>query len=81
MHDYSTIPIRLATALLLKHGEISFGEIRALPWVENEHTVLAIADLLAHNFRVKRLGRWKSGAPSTRFEDVICLIGPAQTAA
>ena len=81
MHTYSTIPIRLATALLLKHGEISFGEIRALPLVENEQAVLAIADLLAHNFRVKRLGRWESGAPSTRFEDVICLIGPAQTAA
>ena len=81
MHNHWAIPTRLAAALLLKHGEISFGEIRALPWVENEQAVLAIADLLAHKYKVKRLGRWESGAPSTRFEDVICLIGPTQTAA
>ena len=81
MHNYSTIPTRLATALLLKHGEISFGEIRALPFVEDEQSVLAIADLLAHKYDVTRLGRWKNDASSARFEDVIRLIGPSQTAA
>ena len=75
MYNYSAIPTRLATALLLKHGEISLGEIRALPLVDDEEAVLAIADLLAHNFNVTRFGRWESGAPSTRFEDVIRLVG------
>ena len=31
MVNNSLIPTRLATALLLKRGEISIGEIRALP--------------------------------------------------
>lgn len=81
MHNYSIIPTRLAAALLLKHGEISFGEIRALPFVEDEQSVLAIADLLAHKYEVTRLCRWEDDAPSTRFEDVIRLIRPSQTAA
>ena len=78
MHNYSIIPSRLAAALLLKHGEISFGEIRALPLVDDEQAVLAIADLLAHKYEVTRLGRWEIGAPPTRFEDVIRLIGPTE---
>ena len=78
MHNYSTIPSKLAAALLLKHGEISFGEIRALPLVDDEQAVLAIADLLAHKYEVTRLGRWEIGAPATRFEDVIRLIGPTE---
>ncbi len=81
MHNYSAIPVRLATALLLKHGEISLGEIRALPLVEDEQAVLAIADLLAHNFHVTRFGRWDRGAPPTRFEDVIRLVGPVERTA
>ena len=81
MHNYSAIPARLAAALLLKHGEITFGEIRALPFVEDEQSVLAIADLLAYKYEVTRLGRWNDDASPTRFEDVIRLIGPSQTAA
>ena len=81
MHNYSIIPTRLAAALLLKHGEISFGEIRALPFVEDEQSVLAIADLLAHKYEVTRLRRWEDDAPSTRFKDVIRLIRPSRTAA
>ena len=74
MYNYSVIPTRLASALLLKHGEISLAEIRALPLVDDEEAVLAIADLLAHNFNVTRFGRWERGAPSARFEDVIRLV-------
>ena len=71
---YSWIPTRLAAAILLEHGEISLGEIGALPLVEDERSVLAIADLLAHNFAITRFGRWEDGAPSSRFEDVIRLV-------
>ena len=70
----SRVPTRLAAAILVKHGEISLGEIRALPLVEDEQYVLAIADLLAHNFPVIRFGRWEDGAPPSRFEDVIRLV-------
>ena len=70
----SRVPTKLAAAILIQYGEISFGEIRALPLVEDEQSVLAIADLLAHNFPVTRFGRWEDGAPSSRFEDVIRLI-------
>ena len=70
----SRVPTRLAAAILIKHGEISLGEIRALPLVEDERSVLAIADLLAYNFPVTRFGRWEDGAPSSRFEDVIRLV-------
>ena len=70
----SRVPTRLAAAILVKHGEISLGEIRALPLVEDEQYVLAIADLLAHNFPVIRFGRWEDGAPASRFEDVIRLV-------
>lgn len=73
-------PTRLAAAILVKHGEISLGEIRALPLVEDERSVLAIADLLAHNFPVTRFGRWEDDAPSYRFEDVIRLVEPGERA-
>lgn len=72
------VPTRLAAAILVKHGEISLGEIRALPLVEDQRAVLAIADLLAHNFPVARFVRWEDGAPSYRFEYVIRLLAPGE---
>ena len=76
MYKYSVIPTRLAAALLLKHGEISVGEIRALPLVEDEKSVSAITELLARRFQVIRFGRWASDAPPTRFDEVIRLVEP-----
>ena len=75
MVNYSMIPTRLAAALLLKRGEISFGEIRALPLVEDNDFVLAIADVLAQNFEVERYERCDDRSAS-QFEDVIRLVGP-----
>ena len=72
MADYSMIPTRLAAALLPKRGEISFGEIRALPLVEDEDFVLAIADVLAQNFEVERYER----RSASQFDDVIRLVTP-----
>ena len=69
------IPTRLAAALLLKRGEISFGEIRALPFVEDKDFVLAIADVLAQNFEVERYERC-IGRSTSQFEDVIRLVTP-----
>lgn len=78
MVDYSAIPTRLAAALLLARGEISFGEIRALPLVEDEKFALAIADILAQSFRVERSER-RVDQSASQFEDVIRLLAsPAE---
>ncbi len=73
MANRSVIPTRLAAALLLDRGEISLGEIRALPLVEDEDFALAIADLLAHRFKVERYER-QVGRSVSEFEDVIRLV-------
>lgn len=73
MANCSVIPTRLATALLLGRGEISLGEIRALPLVEDEDFALAIADLLAHKFTVECYER-QVGRSAAQFEDVIRLV-------
>ncbi len=77
MVDYSMIPTRLAAALLLQRGEISFGEIKALPLVEDEGFALAVADVLAHHFEVERYER-PIGRSTSQFEDVIRLVAPLQ---
>ena len=73
MADYSTIPTRLAAALLSEQGEISLAEIRALPLVEDDDVAVAIADILARDFDVERHERRVSLAPS-RIEDVLRLV-------
>lgn len=73
MTNYSKIPTRLAAALLLQRGEISLGEIRALPLVENEDFALAIADVLAQNFKVERYERYTDQSAS-QIDDVIRLV-------
>lgn len=75
MVNYSTIPTRLAAALLLYRGEISFSEIRELPLVEDERFALAIADILAQNFKVERSER-RVNQSASQFEDVIRLLAP-----
>ena len=77
--NYSTIPTRMAAALLLKRGEISFGEIRALPFVEDEEFVLAIADVLAQNYEVELYERFSERSAS-QADDVIRLMPPAHVA-
>ena len=76
MSSRSTIPVRLAAALLLHEGEISFAEIRALPFVEDQSYALAIADILAQRFRVERAER-RVAQSDSQYEDVIRLLPPA----
>ena len=71
--NYSTIPLRLAAALLLKRGEISLGEIRALPLVEDEDFALAIAEALKQQFDVERYERHVGGAMPL-YDDVIQIV-------
>ena len=78
MVNHSAIPTRLAAALLLARGEISFAEIRALPLVEDERFALAIADILAQRFKVERSER-RVDQSTSQFEDVIRLLSPPAT--
>ena len=57
MSDSSTIPTRLATALLMTKGEISLNQIRALPLVKDDEVALAIAEVLTHRFHVEHYER------------------------
>lgn len=76
MFNYSAVPARLAAALLLNRGEISLGEIKALPLVDDDNCALAIADMLAQNFTVDRYER-RIGGAVREFEDVIRLVAVA----
>lgn len=76
MSSNSTIPVRLAAALLLREGEISFGEIRARPFVDDDSYELAIADILAQSFKVERSER-RVVQSESQYEDVIRLLVPA----
>lgn len=73
MANSLAIPTRLASALLLGRGEISLGEIRALPLVEDQEFALAIADILARKFKVERYER-QIGRSASEFEDVLRLV-------
>ena len=74
MSQVTEISVRLAEALLLKNGEISLPEIRALPMVDDEIQVLFIADSLIKKFEVSRSER-PSGAHSSNSEETLRLIG------
>ena len=47
------IPVRLAAALLLKRGEISLGEIKALPMVYGKDFAIMIANILTTRFNAE----------------------------
>ena len=66
------IPIRLATALLIQKGEISIGEITALPLVDDREVAIAIARILSRNFGVKRSERETGDFPNS-YDEVISL--------
>jgi len=66
------IPIRLATALLIQKGEISIGEITALPLVDDREIAIAIARILSRNFEVKRSERETSDLHNS-YDEVISL--------
>ena len=66
-------PAKLAAAILVKCGEITFAEINALPFVNSEDEALIIVDALRRNFDVEFYDRKIKG---TRFDcdNVIRLV-------
>lgn len=73
MTSYSKVPTRLAVALLLKYGEISLGEIRALPLIKDEEHALAIAHALTTWFDVEHYEQ-RVGQAGFQVDDVIRLV-------
>ena len=69
------IPVRLAAALPLKRGEISLGEIKALPMVNGKDFAIMIANILAARFNAELYER-NLGKLASQVEDVIRLVAP-----
>ena len=53
MTTKSINPANLAAVLLVKRGEITFAEIKALPFVDSEDDALIIVDALRRKFDVE----------------------------
>ena len=75
MTTHSRIAMRLAAALLLKRGELSLEEIKALPLVDDEDFAIMVANILAARFNAERYER-SLGKSASQFEDVIRLVAP-----
>ncbi len=72
----TSIPIKLATALLLNEGQISISDIEALPLVENEQMAYHIARHLADRFDTYTSQRETGGATGFSWEEVLVLRSP-----
>lgn len=79
MIEFSHIPIRIATAILLKNGEISLAEIEGIPFVEDEEYAVANARYLVETFDVVYAERIDEEAElDFEIEEVIRLVKPVQ---
>jgi hypothetical protein len=57
MPDLTKVSTKIAAALLMRNREISFSDIRALPFVESDDDVNQILGALLHSFKVERTQR------------------------
>ena len=64
---------KLAAALLVKFGEITFAEINALPFVDSEDEALLIVDILRRKFDVEFYDRKIEGTLFD-YDSVIRLV-------
>ena len=69
------IPVRLAAALLLKRGEVSLEEIKALPMVNDQDFAIMVANILTARFNAE-LHERNLGKSASQFEDVVRLVAP-----
>ena len=65
--DTIAVSTRLAAALLLRQGEISASEIRALPFVENKEAVRAVMERLVRAYPLEA-GNGRAGARHSQIE-------------
>lgn len=67
------ITTRLVALLLMHKGELSRGDIAALPWIEDEDEVELIMSTLLREADVELLQRRVQSASIPEWEDVIAV--------
>lgn len=78
----SSVSLLLAAALLLREGELTISDIRALPFVDSEEFAEAIVLSLQNRYNAERGQRKiQAGGGITRWEDVLLLGVPPRKAA
>ena len=65
--------LRVATALLLHHGEVSTNDIRSLPFFLNPDEPEAVIQSIIRNYTVEIYMKKVSSAPIPEWEEVIRL--------
>ncbi len=68
------IGLRFASALLLHHGEVSVGDIRALPFFTRPDESEAVIKALLENFKVEIYTKKVASWPIPEWEEIIKLI-------
>lgn len=79
MNFLSSLSKTMAEALLVSDGEISLGQIRALPFVEDETQVENIVNSLVKEFETEYQLRRTSSSSISEWEEVIILKGRRTT--
>jgi len=67
------IGLRLASALLLHYGEVSVGDIRALPVFSRPEEAEAVIRALINNFKVEIYTKKVASKPIPEWEEIIRL--------
>jgi len=64
---------KIAAILLLEKGEISFEDIRAIPFIENQAKVSEVVNYLLREFNAETVQRSVGKKPYLKWERVIRL--------
>lgn len=73
-----TIGIKLASALLLQHGELSLEDIQAMPFLIQPGEVETVIKSLLSTFNVEVYQKMVTSYPTPQWEQVIRLRGVQQ---
>jgi len=68
---YGKIGLKLATALLLRHGEVSIEDIKAMPFFTDPSESEAVINSLIRTFNVEVYQKRVSLQPFPEWEEVI----------
>ena len=65
--------LKIASAILMKKGEVSLGEIEALPFIDRDFDPQIIANALRQMYDVEVISRKTSSIPYMQWDNVIRL--------
>lgn len=66
-----SVSLKLVMSILNNHGEVSVGDIEAIPFVESEQDVEMILNYLLRNEQVEVVQRKVSSWPIMRWERIV----------